>query len=147
MHFIEKIKEISFSVVPILLLVLLLYPTIAPIGTTLLIQCFIGGALIILGLAFFLIGSDIGVLPMGHLVGAELMQKRSVGLLLVSGFFIGFSATVAEPDVHVLANQVATVAPSISRGLLVLMIAFGLGLYYTSLRAWEGYCGEPPTTT
>ena len=132
MHFIEKIKEISFSVVPILLLVLLLYPTIAPIGTTLLIQCFIGGALIILGLAFFLIGSDIGVLPMGHLVGAELMQKRNVGLLLLSGFFIGFSATVAEPDVHVLANQVATVAPSISRGLLVLMIAFGLGLYVSA---------------
>ncbi|MDI9369983.1 MAG: DUF1538 domain-containing protein [Synergistaceae bacterium] len=132
MYFIEKIKEISISVVPVLLLVLLLYPTIAPIGTTLLIQCFIGGALIIVGLAFFLIGSDIGVLPMGHLVGAELMQRRNVWLLLLSGFIIGFSVTVAEPDVHVLANQVAAVAPSISRSGLVLMIATGLALYVSA---------------
>ena len=132
MNLIAKLKEISISVVPIMALVLLLYPTIAPIGTTLLLQCLVGGVLIIVGLAFFLTGSDIGVIPMGHLVGAELLQKRNVFLLLAGGFFIGFSATIAEPDVHVLANQVAVVAPSISRGLLVLMIAVGLGLYVSA---------------
>lgn len=132
MYLLEKIKEICISVVPVLLLVLLLYPTVAPIGATLLVQCMAGGGLIIVGLALFLIGSDIGVLPMGHLVGAELLQRRNVSLLLAGGFFIGFAATVAEPDVHVLANQVTAVAPSMSRGLLVLMIALGLGLYVSA---------------
>jgi hypothetical protein len=129
MHLLEKIKEIGVSVVPIMLVVLLLYPAVGPAGAGILAQCFVGGLLIIFGLALFLIGAEIGILPMGHLVGAALLQKRSVPLLLAGGFFIGFFVTIAEPDVHVLANQVAMVAPSIPRSLLLTMIALGVGFF------------------
>lgn len=65
MNLLAKIKETSISVVPILIIVLLLNLTVAPIGGALLAQFFIGGALIIVGLSIFLLGTDIGVLPVG----------------------------------------------------------------------------------
>ncbi len=129
MNLLSKFKETGASVLPILLIVLFLNLTIAPIGGALLAQFFIGGALIIVGLSVFLLGTDIGVLPVGQKTGATLVAKRSLGLMLVVGFIVGFFITVAEPDVRVLAIQAATVDPSISQTALVMMIGLGVGLF------------------
>lgn len=124
----EKIKESAVSVIPVMLMVWLLHLTVAPLGDTL-AQFLAGGALLILGLSVFLLGADIGVLPVGQKAGSALTARRNLPLLLGAGFVIGFFITVAEPDVHVLAEQVSAVDPSISRALLVFMIAVGVGLF------------------
>ncbi len=129
MHLLEKFKETGVSVLPILLVVLLLYPVLEGAGPVLLARCFVGGILIVFGLALFLMGADIGILPMGHLIGAALLRRRSVALLLAGGFFIGFFVTIAEPDVHVLANQVAMVAPTIPKRLLLTTVALGVAFF------------------
>jgi hypothetical protein len=129
MNLLTKFKETSISVVPILLIVLVLELTVAPIGATLLAQFFLGGVFIIIGLSVFLLGIDLGVLPVGQKVGATLVYKRNLGLMLAVGFIVGFFITVAEPDVRVLAGQAATVDPSISKTLLVVMISLGVGLF------------------
>ncbi|HCL79356.1 MAG TPA: DUF1538 domain-containing protein [Synergistaceae bacterium] len=136
MNLLEKLKETGISVVPIIVIVLLLYPTVAPIGGMLLMQFIVGGVLIILGLSVFLLGTDIGVLPMGHAIGAALVHRRNLPIMLATGFFIGFFITVAEPDVQVLANQVATVDPSISRLFLLVMIGLGVG-FFVSVAFWR----------
>ena len=76
-----------------------------------------------------MLGADIGVLPVGQKAGSALTSRRNLPLLLGAGFVIGFFITVAEPDVHVLAQQVSAVDPGLSRPLLVLMIAVGVGLF------------------
>ena len=128
MILLEKIKESSISVIPVMLLVLALHFTVVPLGATVL-KFLVGGVLLILGLSIFLLGADIGILPVGQRVGATLTSRRSLALLLSAGFIIGFFITVAEPDVHVLAAQVAAVSPSLSRPLLVGMIAVGVGIF------------------
>ena len=128
MILLEKIKESSISVIPVMLLVLALHFTVAPLGATVL-KFLVGGVLLILGLSIFLLGADIGILPVGQRVGATLTSRRNLALLLSAGFIIGFFITVAEPDVHVLAAQVAAVSPSLSRPLLVGMIAVGVGIF------------------
>ena len=129
MNLIGKIKETGMSVFPIILIVLLLKFTWAPIGWPEFFQFFLGGVLIVLGLSVFLLGTDIGIIPVGHDVGSRLVQLRKLPLMLVIGFFIGVLITVAEPDVQVLANQVARVDASISRIVLVLAIGLGIGLF------------------
>ncbi len=129
MNLLEKLKETSISVIPIILLVLVFYPTVAPIGMDLLMQFIVGGFLIIIGLSIFLLGTDVGILPMGHSIGAALVHRRNVPLILATGFFIGFFITIAEPDVRVLASQIAWVAPSISQPLLLVTIALGVGFF------------------
>lgn len=128
MIFLEKLRESAISVLPIMALVGLLHLAVAPLGA-LFPPFLLGGVLIIIGLSFFLVGADIGVLPMGQRAGSALVHKRNLPLLLGAGFVIGFIITVAEPDVQVLAAQVMDVAPSISARNLVFMIAAGVGLF------------------
>lgn len=124
----EKFAESLYSVLPIMLIVLALHWTIVPIGETLW-QFLAGGALLIIGLSIFLLGTEIGMVPIGQKAGAALTSRRNFPLMLVAGFVIGFLVTVAEPDVQVLATQVASVDASISPLALVFMIAVGVGLF------------------
>jgi hypothetical protein len=128
-NLLSKFKETSSSVIPILLIVLVLYLTLAPIGIHLLASFLVGGILIIIGLSLFLLGTEIGLIPVGQRIGSALVRRRSLSLILIAGFFIGFLVTVAEPQVQILASQVTSVNPSISPFLLVLMIALGVGLF------------------
>ncbi len=128
MLFIEKCREAIISVVPVLILVLFLHFTVAPLGPVL-PQLLVGSVFFITGLGLFLVGADIGVLPVGQKVGSALTAKRSLPLMLATGFIVGFIITVAEPDVQVLASQVTGVAPVIAPTALVAIIAAGVGFF------------------
>ncbi|MGB4045931.1 MAG: DUF1538 family protein, partial [Halanaerobiales bacterium] len=65
----NKLKEVLSSVLPITILVLLLNFTILPLERSLLIPFLIGSILIIIGLTIFLLGVDIGITPVGKLMG------------------------------------------------------------------------------
>ena len=128
MLFLEKCRESVISAVPVILLVLLLHFTVAPLGDAL--PRFLAGAvLFVLGLGLFLVGADIGVLPVGQKVGSALTAKRNLALMLAVGFTVGFIITVAEPDVQVLAAQVVGVAPVIAPMALVCIIGVGVGFF------------------
>ena len=128
MLFIEKCREAVISVVPIVILVLLLHLTVSPLGDDL--PRFLAGAvLFVAGLGLFLVGADIGVLPVGQKVGSTLTGKKNLALMLAAGFTVGFIITVAEPDVQVLAAQVTGVAPVMEPMALVCIIAAGVGFF------------------
>ena len=129
MDILQKLKETVSSVLPIMVVVLLLGVTIAPLSWPLIVRFLIGGVLVIMGLTVFLLGIDIGVIPIGEQSGAALAAKRNLPLLLVAAFLIGFIVTVAEPDVQVLADQVRNIAPAVHKWNLILMIAAGIGLF------------------
>ena len=128
MLFLEKCRESVISVVPIVLLVLLLHFTVAPLGDDM-PRFLAGAALFVLGLGLFLMGADIGVLPVGQKVGSALTARRSLPLMLAVGFLVGFIITVAEPDVQVLAAQVIGVAPVLAPMALVCIIGVGVGFF------------------
>ena len=129
MNIFAKFKETVSSVLPIMILVILLGLTIAPLSFSVMSRFVIGGILVIFGLTLFLLGVDIGILPIGERSGAALTAKRNLPLLLAASFLIGFIVTVAEPDVQVLADQVKGIAPDVSKWGLILMIAVGVGLF------------------
>ncbi|MFA6857385.1 MAG: DUF1538 domain-containing protein, partial [Treponema sp.] len=129
MDIVQKFRETAFSVLPVMVIVFVLGVTAAPIGMNLMLRFLIGGVLLITGLTVFLIGVDIGILPLGEQCGSELTKKRNLSLLLVSSFFMGFLVTSAEPDIQVLADQVRSVFPLVNKRLLVMMISAGVGLF------------------
>jgi hypothetical protein len=128
MDFLSKLKETLISVLPIMLIVVILNFTLVPLGGRLL-PFLLGGLLLVLGLSLFLAGTDIGMAPVGEKLGSVLTHRRNVWFMLAIGFIIGFSVTLAEPDVSVLASQVHNLNPAISQRLLVLMISVGLGIF------------------
>ncbi|MBQ8013096.1 MAG: DUF1538 domain-containing protein [Treponema sp.] len=129
MNIFAKFKETVSSVLPIMVMVLLLGLTIAPMSFGTMTRFVIGGILVIFGLTIFLLGVDIGILPIGERSGAALTAKRNLPLLLAAAFLIGFIVTVAEPDVQVLADQVRGIAPNVSKWGLIFMIAVGVGFF------------------
>ncbi len=129
MSLLQKLRENALSVVPIMAIVTILHFTIAPIGNETIIRFIIGGALVIIGLSLFLLGAEIGIIPIGETMGAKLSERGSLILLVFFGLLIGFGVTVAEPDLQVLATQVAKVSEgAVARALLIIAVSIGAGI-------------------
>ena len=121
----EKLGEALTAVLPIICLVLLLSFTVAPIEPGILLSFLAGAAMIIIGIMFFTLGADLAMTPMGERVGAAITRKRSLPLIIIIGFLMGFIITISEPDLQVLAGQV----PSIPNAVLIIAVAAGVGLF------------------
>ena len=63
---IEKLKEILRAVLPIILIVLLLCFTAAPVSPDILMEFLIGAVMLIIGMLFFSIGAEMAMTPMGE---------------------------------------------------------------------------------
>ena len=126
----EKVIEVLRGVAPVVVLVAVLQVLLVGAPGELFVQFLAGSVLLVFGLALFFVGLDLGILPMGHAVGAELPKKGSFVLILAVAFALGFATTVAEPDVLVLADQVdAASERAISGQALLYVIALGLAIF------------------
>ena len=123
---VDKLKESLISVFPVTLLVFLLAVTpwvdISPRELTVF---GISALFLILGISLFNLGADLAMTPMGQYVGEGLTSSKRLGILLSVSFVMGLFITVAEPDLSVLANQVAAV---MNGQLLIFTVGFGVGL-------------------
>lgn len=126
---IDKFKEVSFSVLPITLIVVLLNFTVAKVDTDLFIRFLLGALIIILGLGIFLWGADIGISSIGTTMGEHVARSKTVFQVVFLGFLLGFLITVAEPDLLILANQVSTaMGGTIAPTFIVGVVSVGVGV-------------------
>ncbi|MCL1918896.1 MAG: DUF1538 domain-containing protein [Peptococcaceae bacterium] len=121
----EKIRESVAAVLPITAIVLVLCITIAPVSSGVMMLFIFGALMLILGMGLFTLGAEVAMIPIGELVGAHITKKKNVKLIVVIGFIIGVMITAAEPDLQVLAHQVA----SIPSPLLIMTVAVGVGVF------------------
>jgi hypothetical protein len=70
----------------------------------------IGGALVVIGLAFFLFGLRLALFPVGEGLAHSLAEKGSVFWLITFAFVLGFGTTIAEPALIAVAAEAARVA-------------------------------------
>jgi hypothetical protein len=75
-----------------------------------LVDMIIGLVLVILGLAFFVMGLEIGLFPIGEAMAEAFARKGSLFWLLLFGFGLGFSTTIAEPALIAVTKEAAVVA-------------------------------------
>ncbi len=61
-----------------------------------------GMAMVITGLAFFMEGLLLGLMPLGELIGLKLPQRVGLAVILVFAFTLGFGVTLAEPAIGAL---------------------------------------------
>ncbi len=118
----QKFREVSLSVLPITIIVLILNFTIAPLGLTTLLRFIIGVVIIILGLSIFLFGIEIGITPLGNLLGTALTKTNKVWIVCLGGVILGFFISIAEPDLQILARQVDMVTSGAISGTTILIV-------------------------
>ena len=70
----------------------------------------IGLLLVIVGLALFVKGLELGLFPIGDNMAHALAKKGSSFWLVLFAFALGFSTTIAEPALIAIAGEAADVA-------------------------------------
>ena len=121
----EKLLEALKAVLPIVGIVTVLCFSVAPISPSILLCFLLGAAMIVVGVMSFTLGAEASMTPMGERVGAAVTRSRSLGVIVVMGFLLGFLITISEPDLQVLAGQV----PAVPNLTLILSVAAGVGVF------------------
>ena len=121
----KPLHESLTSVLPVMLIVLVLCFTIAPVPNNAMVAFLLGGLMLIAGMGLFTLGSEMSMIPLGQAVGSEITRRKKVWIITVVGFLIGMIITVAEPDLQVLANQV----PAIENNVIIWSVAVGVGVF------------------
>jgi hypothetical protein len=126
LHLRDVLKAVAPLIVAVCALQVLLVK--APIAQF--AQFLAGSLLAAFGMLLLFAGIDLGILPMGRFIGAELPKKGSLWLIVAVAFSFGFATTIAEPDVIVLSEQVRAVSDGTMAGrALVYIVAVGVGVF------------------
>jgi len=109
-HILGNIKDSLRDLLPIFVVIavfqlLILQQPIPNIGDLL-----FGFVMVVIGLALFIYGLEIGLFPIGESMAHEFARKGSLFWLLTFAFALGFGTTVAEPALIAVANEAAQVA-------------------------------------
>jgi len=86
----------------------------------------VGLICVVLGLAFFVQGLEMGLFPIGEAMATAMTRKGSLTGLLVFAFMLGFGTTIAEPALIAVAAEAADIASQ-------------AGAITDSIEAKEGY--------
>ena len=121
----EKAQESVKAVLPVMAIVLILSFLIAPLSPDIMVEFMTGAVLVIIGMAFFSLGAEVSMTPMGERVGGNLVKTKKLWFIIGTGFVLGMMITISEPDLQVLARQV----PSVPNMVLILSVALGVGLF------------------
>ena len=129
-----KLKEACLAILPIVTVMIIVNFAIpgfsveadaskfGPVLTSLLISV----VPLILGTTLFSLGVEKSIAKIGEIVGATLTKRKSIILLLIIGGLLGFLATLAEPDLTVLASRIAPNGPDWT---LIVVAAIGVGIF------------------
>jgi hypothetical protein len=120
-----KLREAVFAVVPVTCVVLLISFTIVPTPIDIVLLFLVGAGYVIVGLAFFTLGAEMAMTPMGDSLGNYIIKRKNILFLILMGLISGFIITIAEPGLIVLADQI----PGIPSLVLVITVATGVGVF------------------
>ncbi|MFW5953734.1 MAG: DUF1538 domain-containing protein [Guyparkeria sp.] len=89
----------------------------------------LGLAIVVVGVALFLQGLEMGIFPIGKSLSNAFARRGSLPLLLAFGFVFGFAAVAAEPALIAVAEQAQTISNGhIDAFTLRMIIAVSVGL-------------------
>lgn len=126
----ERLLEAVKAVAPLVVAVCVLQVTVVRAPLELFLQFIVGSVVAIVGMLLLFAGINLGVLPMGRFIGAELPKKGSIALIMAVAFAVGFATTIPEPDVLVLSTQVDDASGgAISGNVVLYVIALGLAAF------------------
>lgn len=125
----DKVKEVTKTLVPVVVLVLIISFAIVDVGTDVLVRFLVGSVLLLIGLTIFLCGVDLAMNPIGEYMSREVATSKSPVKIALLSFLLGFLITVAEPDLLILGNQIEEASGgTLSSFIIVYMVSMGVGV-------------------
>jgi hypothetical protein len=128
MKFLKTLKEVFLNSLPLLITIIVLCVFIFPLNGSEYVKVFLGYAIVVLGQTIFMVGLDNSILPIGKLVGQSLTKLRKLYWFVLFGLIFGTVATIAEPSIAVLANQIHQIYDKVDTTAFIWIASLGVGL-------------------
>lgn len=109
-QFINNLIDSAKDLAPIVLVIAFFQIVVLRQAIPNLSEIIVGTLFILVGLTLFIYGLKLGLFPIGETLAYAFVKKGSIAWLLIFAFALGFGATIAEPDLIVMANEAAKVA-------------------------------------
>ena len=106
----QNLKEAVRDLLPVILVITVFQLAILRQPFPELLEVLIGAVLVVIGLMLFVQGLEMGLFPIGETLAVAFARKGSLVWLLIFGFGLGFSTTVAEPALIAITQEAAKVA-------------------------------------
>ncbi|SFD67699.1 Protein of unknown function [Lentibacillus persicus] len=126
----ETVLEVIYSILPIAIVITILQFTVIWLPMEAFVQFLIGVLFVGVGLTLFLLGVNVGLLPVGEMIGSALTKTKMIWVIVFFGFLLGAVVTFAEPDLRVLSSQIEDVSEgAIPQSILITSVAIGVGIF------------------
>lgn len=142
----EHILDVLIALAPIIVFAVLFQLVTRAFNKAQLIKLAVGIVYVLVGLAIFLTGANVGFVPTGATIGASLADIGGGWLLIPVSMLLGYFIVKAEPSVYVLNKLVETMSAgaisgkttglglsigvSAALGLAALRIITGINIFY-----------------
>lgn len=121
-----KAKEAFGSMLPVVLVVLLLCVTIAPVDSGTFLAFILGCFLAVVGMGFFTLGAENAMTPIGRYISASVIKTKKLWIILPLFFLVGVFITISEPDLQVLARELSE---TVNYMVLIVTVGVGVGVF------------------
>ena len=122
-------KEVALAFVPIVVLFVVFQLVTRRYHIHNIAKMSVGFIYTYLGLVLFLTGANVGFMPAGRLIGAEIAGSDFKFLLIPIGMCMGYFVVSAEPAVHSLKRQVNEITNgAISQRSVALALSIGVAV-------------------
>ena len=130
------VKDVLMGLLPIIAFFLIYQFFTVKVQKKEMAQIFIGAAYTFVGMVLFLVGVNVGFMPVGSFLGETFANMRHAWIVIPVGMIIGFCMTYAEPAVGVLNKQVedatsGTIPPKVLPMAMALGVAASAGIAMT----------------
>ena len=139
--FAEHIVGVLVALAPIIVFAVLFQLTTRAFNKAQLIKLSVGILYVLIGLAIFLTGANVGFVPTGATIGESLANIGGGWLLIPVSMLLGYFIVKAEPSVYVLNKLVETMSAGAISGKttgLGLSIGVSVALGLAALRILTG---------
>jgi len=110
MQGLRPLFEAARDLTPIVLVILFFQELVLKQPIPNLEDMLVGMVLVLVGLALFVRGLEIGLFPLGEAMAHAFAKKGNVFWLLAFSFLLGFATTIAEPALLVVASKASEIA-------------------------------------
>ena len=122
-------EEVAFALCPVVLFFVIFQVLFLHLRIQQLMKIIVGLVYTFIGLMLFLTGVNVGFMPVGSYIGAELAQLPYNWILVPLGMLIGYYIVKAEPAVIVLNKQVEDITGgAISQKVMMGGLSIGMAL-------------------
>lgn len=121
-----KIKETITAVLPIsILLTVIKLIFLQEMPWDLFVIFLVGMFLLMIGMFLFSLGTDTAMVPIGQMLSKDVTKSQKIILTIFICFIIGLVISIAEPNLHIFADQI----PKVKSNVLVLTVGIGIGTF------------------